>query len=144
MEQFEFEMEDIDLSKETVEAFDQYVESYLKVKEQGLKLEEELAEVNKKLFSMQTKLIEFLELRGVKNYDTRLGKITRVEKKGVKVPDEFKGVVFEKLEEMGVMDAVTKFDTAKFGAWYRQEKESNPELDLPVEETVTKYIKFTK
>ena len=136
--------EEVAVDATTLKEFDEYVGDYLAVRAEADALEAQLTGKNKIMQKMQEKLIAYLEAQGKTSHVTPMGTMIAVERTTWKAPDgpERERVV-EYLKETNQFDAVMAFNANKFHGWYKAEKESNPEFDLPgVQQASMRYIQF--
>jgi hypothetical protein len=138
--------EEIKVDAVTLQNFDVMVKNYFDEKEKAEEIEAALTQQNKKIMAMQSKLIAYLDHQSITKHTTSRGSIIKVETRTYKPPDgEEKENLLQHLRESGNYDAVMAFNAKKFSAWYKTEKENNPEFNLSgVEPVITTYIRKGK
>ena len=130
----------------TLSDFDKYVDEYLSESEKADEINAVLTTQNKKVMSMQTKLMEYLDVMGKKKHITAKGTITKIETSSYKAPEgENREKMIQFLKEHDKYDSIMAFNAAKFSSWYKTELEANPNFRFEgVEPKTTRYIKKTK
>lgn len=138
--------EEVSIDTATMQEFDNHIAEYLGIRKKADDLEELLSEINKTKKKMEEKITAYLEAQGKDSHITPMGKINCVTKETWKAPEgPEREYVIEYLKANEAYDAVTAFNANKFHAWFNQEKENNPEFDLPgVAQNSIRYIRFTR
>lgn len=138
--------EETKIDNVTLTQFDKYIEEYLAQRDIVDGIEDQLKEANGKLKKMDQKLIEFLDHLNKDGHKTPSGALSVVNKDTWKPPEgEGRQALLEMLKEKDIYDSVMAFNSAKFHSWYKSEKESNPEFDVPgVELNSIRYIRYTR
>ena len=76
---------------------------------------------NKKLEGMKAKTVEYLEEHDLNNFDTGVGKISKMIKSSVKIID--KPALFEYLKQTGVLEDLATINFQTLNAFYKEKNE---------------------